>query len=160
MLAILVLGVSVIVAVVAALSVFRAKEMSHAMVGFLFVSVSTAALLALLGLPLLALLQLFIMVGGVSTYLFVGVSSENLSRFRHTSFPVLFILAICLAVVPVYKVLAAGTASPVTGALGSATIAAGISGNLALFYMLGVLLFGIGIASIVMMRSFRKGGRK
>ncbi len=159
MLALLVLLVSVVVALVAALSVFRAREMSHAMVGFLFVSVSTAALLALLGLPLLALLQLFIMVGGVSTYLFVGVSSESLSRFKHTSFPVLFIIAICLAVVPVYKVLAMPTGPAQAGVLSQSAMAAGISGNVVLFYMLGVLLFGIGLASIVMMRSF-KGGRK
>ena len=97
--------VSVIAAFCSALLVFRAREMAHAMVGFLMVTVAGAALLALLGLPLLALLQLFIMVGGVSVYLFVGVSSENLSRFRHTSLPVLVVLAITLCSVPIYRIL-------------------------------------------------------
>jgi NADH:ubiquinone oxidoreductase subunit 6 (subunit J) len=151
--------VSAAVAVCAGLFIFRAKEMSHAMVGFLGVAIAGAALLAVLGLPLLALLQLFIMVGGVSTYLFVGVSSDNLSRFKHTSFPFLVVLAIALLVVPVYKVIIIGFVGQ-PSAVGAGGLAASIGPNLTLFYMLAVALFGIGIASIMMMKGFKMGGKR
>jgi NADH:ubiquinone oxidoreductase subunit 6 (subunit J) len=151
--------VSIAVALGGALFIFRAREMSHAMVGFLSVAVAGAAFLALLGLPLLALLQLFIMVGGVSTYLFVGVSSESLSKFRHTSFPILVVLAIGLSAVPIYKVLTLGSSGTQVSTLGSGALSASIGANLTLFYMLAIALFGIGIASIVMMKSFKRGSR-
>lgn len=151
---------SVIVAFGAALLIFKAREMAHAMVGFLMVTVAGAALLALLGLPLLALLQLFIMVGGVSTYLFVGVSSENLSKFRHTSLPVLVVLAIMLCSVPIYKISSMPGLGVQSNTLDSGSLTAALGGDLALFYMLAVLLFGVGIASIMMMRSFGRGGRR
>ncbi|MDE1865330.1 MAG: hypothetical protein KGH94_01665 [Candidatus Micrarchaeota archaeon] len=149
-----------ILSVGGALLVFRAREMSHAMIGFLAVAVSGAGLMAVLGLPLLSLLQLFIMVGGISTYLFVGVSSENLSRFRHTSLPLLVALAVLLSAVPVYRIISigpVGTTAP--SALGSASLSSLVSSNIALFYMLAVLLFGIGLASIIVMKEARKGAR-
>lgn len=153
------LAISAIISVCAAFLIFRAREMTHAMVGFLIVSISTGAVLAILGLPLLALMQLFIMVGGVSTYLFVGVSSENLSRFRHTSFPILVVLAIALAAVPIYKVLTIGIAGGPQNSLSGTSLAYGISGNIVLFYMLAIMLFGIGIGSIVMMRKSKGASR-
>jgi NADH:ubiquinone oxidoreductase subunit 6 (subunit J) len=160
MLSDIVFFVSAALAVCSAFFIFKAREMAHAMVGFLGLSIAAAFVLALLNLPLLALLQLFIMVGGVSTYLFVGVSSENLSRFKHTSFPVLVALSVALAVVPIYKILSAYTLELQVNTLTPSVISSSLSSNLPLFYMLALLLFGIGISSILMMRSFRKGGRK
>ncbi len=151
---------SAVVAFGAALFMFRAREMAHAMVGFLLVTVAAAALLVVLNLPLLALLQLFIMVGGVSTYLFVGVSSENLSRFKHTSLPILVVLAIVLAAVPIYKLSLVQSAAGLSNAISTAVIQSAVSSNLTLFYMLAVLLFGIGIGSIVMMKSLKEGGAR
>lgn len=152
--------VSAVVAVCSALVIFWARAMSDAMVGFLVLAVASAAMLAVLGLPLFALLQLFIMVGGVSMYLFVGVSSENLSRFKHTSFPVLVVLAAALAAVPVYKVLTLGAFTGQISAPASGALAASLGGNIVLFYMLAIMLFGIGIASIIMMKGLRPGGRR
>lgn len=155
-----VFAISAVVAIGAAIFMFKAREMSHAMLGFLFITVSAAALLAVLGLPLLALLQLFIMVGGVSTYLFVGVSSENLSRFRHTSLPVLVVAAIALAAVPIYRISLLQGLGGESNHLTSGLISAAIGSNMALFYMLAVLLFGIGVGSIIMMKSLKAGGRR
>jgi NADH-quinone oxidoreductase subunit J len=161
MLSEIIFGVAAVVAIGASLFMFKAREMTHAMLAFLFVTISAAALLVVLDLPLLALLQLFIMVGGVSTYLFVGVSSENLSRFRHSSLSVLVVLAIALAVVPVYKI-ASGVQSlgAQSNSLSTAFITSAVGANLALFYMLAILLFGVGIGSIMMMKGLRPGGRK
>jgi NADH:ubiquinone oxidoreductase subunit 6 (subunit J) len=160
MLSEIVFFISAVAAFVAAVVMFKAREMSHAMVGFLFITLSAAAVLAVLGLPLLALLQLFIMVGGVSTYLFVGVSAENLSRFRHTSLPVLVVGAIALAAIPIYRISflqgLGGESNSLTGSL----LTASVGSNMALFYMLAVLLFGIGIGSIIMMKSLRAGRRR
>ena len=152
--------VSALVAIGAAVFMFKAKEIAHAMLGFLFVTVAAAALLVVLGLPLLALLQLFIMVGGVATYLFVGVSSENLSRFRHTSLPILVVLAIVLAVVPIYKTATAQSLGSQSNVLSSSLISSAISTNLVLFYMLAILLFGVGIGSMVMIKSLKAGVRR
>ena len=144
----------------AALFMFKAREMSHAMIGFLLVTIAAAGLLVVLDLPLLALLQLFIMVGGVSTYLFVGVSSENLSKFRHTSLPVLVVLAIVVAAVPIYKISMIRGIGGQSNVINSGLLSSAISGNLVLFYMLAILLFGIGIGSIVVVKNLKPGGRK
>jgi NADH:ubiquinone oxidoreductase subunit 6 (subunit J) len=160
MLSALVFVVSGLVAFGAALFIFRAREMSHAMLGFLLVTVSAAGFLAVLGLPLLALLQLFIMVGGVSTYLFVGVSSENLSRFRHTSLPILVVVAIAIAAAPIYRISMLQSLGGQSNQLGPGLISAAVGGNIALFYMLAILLFGIGIGSIAVIKSLRAGARR
>jgi len=160
MLSDIVFFVSAIIAVCAALFIFKAREMAHAMVGFLMLSIAAAMVLALLNLPLLALLQLFIMVGGVSTYLFVGVSSENLSKFKHTSFPILVALSVALATVPIYKVISLYSLELQVNTLTPSLISASIGNSLPLFYMLALLLFGVGIGSILMMKSFRKGGKR
>lgn len=152
--------VSGLVAFGAALFMFKAREMSHAMIGFLLVTIAAAGLLVVLDLPLLALLQLFIMVGGVSTYLFVGVSSENLSKFRHTSLPVLVVLAIVVAAVPIYKISMIRGIGGQSNVINSGLLSSAISGNLVLFYMLAILLFGIGIGSIVVVKNLKPGGRK
>jgi NADH:ubiquinone oxidoreductase subunit 6 (subunit J) len=160
MLSEIVFAVASIVAFGAALFMFKAREMAHAMLGFLLITIAAAGLLVVLDLPLLALLQLFIMVGGVSTYLFVGVSSENLSRFRHTSLPVLVVLAIALAAVPIYRISMLQNLGGQSNALNASVISAAVSSNITLFYMLAILLFGIGVGSIIMMKSLKAGGKR
>lgn len=157
MLSEIVFGVSAAVAIFAALFMFKAKEMTHAMTAFLVVATAGAAILAVLGLPLLALLQLFIMVGGVSTYLFVGVSSENLSRFKHTSISALAILVVALLAVPVYKIYSLASTANQGNVLSNSAIKASVAANLPLFYMIAILMFGIGIGSIIMMRTLKQG---
>lgn len=138
-------------AVVSMLMIFISRRMLYAMLSFSSLLICIALLLVILGLPLLALLQLFIMVGGVSTYLFVGVSSENLSRFKHTGLPILLVLSIALVALPLYRLsgVQLGSGSYV---LTSSFIAQSVRADLALFYMIALMLFGVGIGSIIIIK--------
>ena len=62
--------------ILSATLVFVFKDMLHVVLSFSALFIINSAIFMVLGQPFLALLQLFIMVGGVSTYLFVGVASE------------------------------------------------------------------------------------
>ncbi len=136
---------------VSMLFVFRSRNMLHVMIGFSLVFVVGAVVFFMLNLPLLALLQLFIMVGGVSTYVFVGVSSESLSGFRHTSIGLLALLMALLIAMPLYRIggLQIGSGA---NTLSNGIIAASMGSDMGLFYMIALMLFGIGVGSIIIMR--------
>lgn len=129
------------------LLIFVFKDILHSVLA-LSASLFVAALLfALLGQPLLALLQLFIMVGGISTYLFVGVASVSYSHFKHVSKGVLafsfLILFAPLAYKAVYSLPTSGGPTSLTPQLISTYLNSGIMAIIIAVLM----LFGIGIAA-------------
>jgi NADH-quinone oxidoreductase subunit J len=137
--------------VASALFIFKTKDMVHAILAFAVLAVVISALMLVLGLPLLALLQLFIMIGGVSTYLFVGASSENLSKFNHTNLPLLAALSLIIALPLIYWLgpIASGNSANV---LSTSALNGYISSDLQLFYLIAVLLFGVGVGSVLIIR--------
>ncbi len=59
-----------------ALMIFKSKRLLHAVLALTGVFFMSSVVLLLLGQPLAALLQLVILVGGMSTYLIVAVASD------------------------------------------------------------------------------------
>ncbi len=138
--------------VASAIMVFESKHMLHAMLSFAMFSVILAFILAFMGLPLLGLLQLFIMVGGVSTYMFVGVSSENLSNFRFVRAPLLAALAILLFAAMSYKLFISNLSFNGSNLTTPLLLGSTLSGSMAVFYLIAALLLFSGIGSILLMR--------
>lgn len=139
-------------ALASAAMVFASKEMLHVMVAFAAFSIVISLVLAYLNLPLLALLQLFIMVGGVSTYMFVGVASENLSRFRYVRVPLVAGLAVLMFAATAYRLALSGTDFNGSNAVTPLLVGTSLSGSLPIFYMIAALLLFSGIGSIILMR--------
>ncbi len=142
-----------VIELIAIVLMFKSKHMLHAMAAFAMFLFGIAFVLAMLDLALLALLQIFIMVGGISTYMFVGVASENLSKFKHTSAIALAIMAVILFLAISYRFYNVQTTQiNEANTLSNANLAKFVSSDVALFYMIALLLFGSGMASIILIK--------
>lgn len=139
-------------AIASAVMVFESKHILHVMVSFAAFSVVLAFILAYMSLPLLGLLQLFIMVGGVSTYMFVGVSSESLSNFRFVRAPVLAALALLLFAVIAYRLLTSDAGFNGSNLTTPLLLGSTMSGSMPVFYIIAALLLFSSIGSILLMR--------
>lgn len=149
----IVFAVIAVVELTAIVLMFKSKRMLHAMAAFAMFLFGIAFVLALLGLALLALLQIFIMVGGISTYMFVGVASENLSKFNHTSAIALAVMAIILFLALSYRFYNVQTTQANgINTLSNSNLAKFVGSDVALFYMIALLLFGSGMASIILIK--------
>ncbi len=73
--------------------VFVVKRILHAVIALTLVFIESALVFLLLGQTMLAMLQLFVFVGGLSTYLMVAIAAEmKISRMENV--PLLIILAV------------------------------------------------------------------
>jgi hypothetical protein len=107
---------------------------------------------------LLAILQLFIMIGGVSTYIFVGVASGSFSRFKHTSYIGLAVISVILAAVLLYPLVALGSSATVSNALTGSEISADMSSSIQYLYFIAIFIFAVSIGAVIVMK--RIGGKK
>ena len=85
---ILLLAIVAIIAVLelAAIAfIFISKSLLHSVISLTLAFVANSALFLAMQQPFLAIIQLFIFVGGISTYAIVGVASASFSKFPHTN---------------------------------------------------------------------------
>jgi NADH-quinone oxidoreductase subunit J len=136
----------------AGLAVFLSRRILHSVLGLTFAFIGSALVFLYLGQTFVALLQLFVFVGGLSTYLIVAVAgeeaSESVSVYRFI--PLLVIIALGLSTLAV----SLGMGGPPSGN----NFMAASSGALATYYpvlfMLGLLLFSTVMGSILIMKRF------
>jgi len=144
--------------IISAMLVFTFRNVLHSVLALSMTFLFNSILFLAMQQTLLALIQLFIMVGGVSTYIFVGVSSSGLSKFRHTSLLALGILAPLLIVAYatnlVYVIQGTSTQeNQVTGLM----IKSALGANIGILYVIAFVLFATGLSSIILLKSM---GRK
>ena len=145
----------VIVAVLEILSavlMFYFKDILHTVLSLSFLFIFNSAMFLILGQPLLALLQLFIMVGGVATYIFVGVSSAGYAKFKNTNYIALLILSVVIVALFSFRTLQIAPIAAEHNILSSSVIAQSLSSNVGLIYLLAIMLFGTGLGSIVLIK--------
>ena len=132
---------------------FFLRDTLHAVLSVSVAFLVSSLLFLVMEQPLIALVQMFVMVGGIATYLIVGVTSVDVPRSRHTNPAVLALLAIALfAAVYYYSVAGIAFSSVQGNLLSSQAVAQDLSSNMALLYTLSLMLFGIGIGTIVLLR--------
>ena len=148
----LVFAVIAILEVVSAVLVFAFKDIVHTVLALSLLFVFNSAMFLVLGQPLLALLQLFIMVGGVSTYIFVGVASSTYSEFKATSYKTLVIASIAIFALFSYESLNSTKIIAGQNILTKQMIQTSIASNIGLFYLIAVMLFGAGMGSIILIK--------
>ena len=149
-------------AILSALLVFYFKRISHIAVAISALFFANSLLFLALDQPILAVIQLLIMVGGVSTYLFIGVGSAPYSRFKHVNWPALIISSIAIFVLVFYGLQESGALSSLSAsALPSPYSANSIMGSFAstssllALYAIMIMLFGLGIGAIKLLNRLR-----
>ncbi|MEM3019764.1 MAG: hypothetical protein QW194_00360 [Candidatus Micrarchaeaceae archaeon] len=140
------------------IAVFKLKDILHAAIALASVFFANSIMFLLIDQDLLAILQLFIMIGGVSTYIFVGVASGSFSRFKHTSYIGLAVISVVLAAVLLYPLVALGSSSTVSNALTGSEISADMSSSIQYLYFVAIFIFAVSIGAVIVMK--RIGGKK
>ena len=103
--------------------------------------------------PFLAIIQLFIFVGGISTYAIVGVASASFSKFPHTNRLAFIAVFIILLTVISYPVFGMKNTVMQHNSFTALQVKTGISSYMGLFYLITAMLFGIAIGSIILVKS-------
>ena len=152
--------IAAILEILSATMIFVFKDVLHSVLALSFFFIFNSALFFILEQPLLALLQLFLMVGGVSTFMFVGVGSTSYSKFRHTNFMAFVIIYLMLLLSFSYGIaqLRPQTLQSQQNPLSDYVIYQSFSTNLGMFYLIGFALFATGLSAIVIMKKL--GARK
>lgn len=141
--------------------VFALKDVLHAAVALASLFLFNSLFFLLINQPLLAVVQLFIMVGGIATFLFVGVGSAAYSRFLHTR---KFVLVV------IWAALFAVLASALNGVSFTSTlpqttfwadsIASSLQSSAALFYIMALAMFGVSLSAIILLKKTKRGAKK
>jgi NADH:ubiquinone oxidoreductase subunit 6 (subunit J) len=136
--------------------IFIFKDMLHSVLALSMAFFFNSLLFLVLGQPLLALIQLLVMVGGISIYLFVGVASAGFSRFKHTNYILLAVISILLFGACFYG--AVGMQFPVQqqNALSSDAVASYLTSSISQLYVIAFVLFGVAIGSIAFLKKAEK----
>lgn len=143
-------------AVIASIFIFLQKKLIHAVLSLAIAFVFSALIFFLLGQTLIAVLQMLVFVGGLSTYLIVAVATEekgaNLISMRWLlALSVLLSIGLSLSIavhVPLQS------ASSPAGFLGAASSA--FANSYAMLYMILILLFSVSISGVLILRKFTR----
>lgn len=147
---------------VAALLVFVFRDVLHTAIALSAVFFINSLVFLFLGQPLLAAVQLLIMVGGVSVYLFVGVAAASYSNFRHTNYAALAAVAAVVFAVMAYGAYGSGTLAALHGLqqvnqYSSQQVAASLASRytIAALYSIALMLFLLALAAIPLLKELR-----
>jgi NADH:ubiquinone oxidoreductase subunit 6 (subunit J) len=146
--------------ILAAYSIFLFRNLMHSAIALSTVFGITSLVFAFLNQPLLAVFQLFIMVGGISVYIFVGVAAPGLARFKHARVGVLVPLSILIFAVLSYPLLSIAFGPQSDNTVQPGGIAGTFSSWLPLFYLIMLLLFAVSLGAILLIKMARAHGAK
>lgn len=142
-----------VVGLIAAVLMFTFRDILHSAVALATVFLVNSLLFLLLGQPLLAVIQLFIMIGGITTFLFVGVASTSYHEPKRTNIAalvVVWMLTFIIIFLPLRTVSVSENYQ--SNVFGQADAAASFGSSTALFYLMLALMFGVALGSILLLR--------
>jgi NADH:ubiquinone oxidoreductase subunit 6 (subunit J) len=135
-----------------AILVFVFRNILHTVLVLSFLFILNSAVFLILSEPLLALLQLFIMVGGVSTYIFVGVSSPSYSKFKSTDYRAFVVIYLLIFILFSARITQANPIVAEQNRVSAQMISQSLASNAGFLYILAIMLFGTGLGSIILIR--------
>lgn len=140
--------------VVAGTLVFVQRRLLHAVIALAVVAAVSALIFLYLGQPLVALLQLLIFVGGLSTYLMVAVAAEEkrVSLRGTVVFTASFVLIAAVFIAVIYALPAQAQSGASFVALAGAALPQYYGIILATLF----LLFAVAMASVLVIKKFSK----
>ena len=156
---VLILG---LLALASSISVLLFRNILHIAAAISVLFVLNSLLFLALNQPTLAVIQLLIMVGGVSTYLFVGVAAIGYSKFKYTNWPAIIISAVAIFGILFYGAYNSGSltalasaATPHAYAANSISQSFSSGSSISSLYGVIVMLFGVGIGAIKLLNRLR-----
>ncbi|MDE1851331.1 MAG: NADH-quinone oxidoreductase subunit J [Candidatus Micrarchaeota archaeon] len=145
-----------VIMVVSAALMFLQKRLLYSAIALAFVFAGSALMFLLLGQAMLALIQLLVFVGGLSTYLIVAIATEE--KVTKLVSPYLFVIAavvislgLSLFIGDIGGTVASGGGTDV---MGMAALA--FKAYWPLFYAMMFLLFAATIGTVVVVKKFVK----
>ncbi len=153
-----ILAIAAAAEAVSAMLMLRFRDMLHVIMAFSVFLIFNSAISLMLQQPLLAILQLFIMVGGVATFAFVGTASAGISKFSSSNMAAFAAIAVIISALMFYPFSMIGAQSGGMQNVFSAQSALPyMQSDVSMFYVITAILFGIGFGSIIVMG---RGARK
>ncbi|MCW6160159.1 MAG: hypothetical protein LVQ95_03680 [Candidatus Micrarchaeales archaeon] len=141
--------------------IFALKDVLHAAIALASLFLFNSLFFLLINQPLLAVVQLFIMVGGIATFLFVGVGSAAYSKFWHTKKVVLVMLWAALFVALASSLNGVSfTAELTPTTFWSSNIASSLQSSAALFYVMALAMFGVSLGAIILLKKTKRNVKK
>lgn len=153
MLGILLFALFALIGIAAGIVVLIQRSLFKAAIALAIVFVAVSGLIFLTSQTMVTLLQLFVLVGGLSTYLIVAVASERQATFRHVDIGVLAVVFVALGAVMLYATVNATQSTSVqTAPMIAPEIVAAIDANIALLGAVVFLMFALAIGSIMLIK--------
>jgi len=148
----LVLLAVIVIMLASAILIFMAKRLMRAVICLAMVALGASALFLYLGQELVALLQLFVFVGCLATYLMVAVASEEKQAKRTGILRFIFVIVVVFIAVSLsIKEIAGGQQ---TGNDFASEARAVFESQYAFLYAAVFMLFASAIGSVVVIRRF------
>ena len=139
-----------------ALSLFRLKDMLHIGIAIALFFFFNSLLFVVGSQPLLAVLQLIVAIGGISTYFIVGVAAMGYSKFRYTRFGLLAVSSLLVFILAYYFVSGSfGQNISSNSPIGLSEAGVQVAQYAPMFYVLLALLFGVGLGSVLLFEKLR-----
>jgi NADH:ubiquinone oxidoreductase subunit 6 (subunit J) len=150
-----VLMLIMLIEVAFSVAIFRFSHPVHGSAALALFFTVNSALLFFLAEPLLATLQLLILVGGVSTYLLLGIASTSSYSFRHSNS-----ILLAAGIILIFGVLAYSMLAPSGGGFSYATqqppnsipLASQLSDGMPIIYASVLLMFAAALGAIMVFK--------
>ncbi|MCL5419615.1 MAG: hypothetical protein M1354_01915 [Candidatus Marsarchaeota archaeon] len=142
------------VTVASSLAIFIFKRLMHAVLALTSVFLGSALIILLLGQPIVALLQLFIFVGGLSTYLMVAIAAEEKSAY--ISMASFIPVAVGLSLALLFFTSRAVAAVPDAGSSMAQTFPSAFQEYYPVLFAVVLLLSAAAVGSVLFIRKFIK----
>ncbi|HVA82833.1 MAG TPA: hypothetical protein VNF06_01590 [Candidatus Aquilonibacter sp.] len=140
------------VGIISGVVLLSQKSLFKSAIALAIVFVAVGGFILLTNQSLITLFQLFILVGGLSTYLIVAVASERESEFRHVDMRVFVVVFVIFGALMAYAI-GTSTPSPTPTTPGIlAEVANSISSYYAIMGAIVFLMFALGIGSIMLIK--------
>jgi hypothetical protein len=145
-----------VVEIFVALALFRLKDMLHIGIALSLLFFFNSVVFLIASQPLLAVLQLFVAIGGISTYFIIGVAALGVSKFKYARFGLLSVSALLLFLLLVYSVGGAfGYHTTSSNPIGAEEAGLQFEGYVPVFYIMTLMIFGAGLGSTALFKKIR-----
>lgn len=142
-----------LIGIAAGIVVLIQRSLFKAAIALAIVFVAVSGFIFLTSQTMVTLLQLFVLVGGLSTYLIVAVASERQATFRHVDIGVLATVFVVLGAVMFYATVnATQNAQSQSAPMINSEISVAIGANMALLGAVVFLMFALAIGSIMLIK--------
>jgi NADH:ubiquinone oxidoreductase subunit 6 (subunit J) len=141
-----------VITIVSAFAIFISRSILKSALALAFVFIAVSSVLLLLGQAVIATIQLFILVGGLSTYIILAVASETKPNKSKTNMKIFTILFIVIFAVTSYSILPSILSINTAQNNIYAAITYAMSQYLLPIYAIILFMFSVAIGSIIIIK--------